>query len=147
VIASEMTFRTSREDDREWMFDLIIKTMSKYIAQTFGQWDEVFHKSQFDKKFQPSAWQVIVFQSEDIGILQTEDRPDTLWISNIQIDPRFQSKGIGSKVIRSLVDKAQRGGKSVTLRVFKVNPARALYERLGFRISGENETHWYMDFV
>ena len=145
-MTSEISFRTCREHDREWLFELFAKTMSEYIAQTFGLWDEPFHRSQFDKEFQPNAWQVILFREEDVGILQTEDRPNTLWISNIQIDPRFQSKGIGSKVIRSLVDKAQRAGKSVTLRVFKVNPARQLYERLGFHLTGENETHWYLDF-
>jgi ribosomal protein S18 acetylase RimI-like enzyme len=32
----------------------------------------------------------------------------------------------------------------VTLQVLKVNPARRLYERLGFRVTGETPTHFLM---
>ena len=31
----------------------------------------------------------------------------------------------------------------ITLRVLKVNPARGLYERLGFSVIRETETHYF----
>lgn len=38
----------------------------------------------------------------------------------------------------------EAGARPVWLQVLKVNPARALYERLGFRVVGQSDTHWHM---
>lgn len=43
-----------------------------------------------------------------------------------------------------LFREADRSDKPVRLRVLKVNPARRLYQRLGFRIVDEDETHYTM---
>jgi ribosomal protein S18 acetylase RimI-like enzyme len=43
-----------------------------------------------------------------------------------------------------VLDEARRSGKPVALQVLKVNPARRLYERLGFSVTGENETLYFM---
>jgi hypothetical protein len=40
---------------------------------------------------------------------------------------------------------AQDGGLPVTMCVLKFNPARRLYERSGFAIVGEIETHYPME--
>lgn len=141
----DISLRICQMGDKDWLFDLVRETMGDYIAQTYGQWDEEHHRARFEAAFDPNEWRIIVFGGKDAGMLQVEERPATFWISNIQIDPRLQRLGIGTTVIRSIIDDAERAGKSVTLRVFKVNPARGLYEKLGFEVSGENETHWYME--
>ena len=56
----------------------------------------------------------------------------------------MQRKGIGSRVIQALLRLARKKSKPVTLAVMKINPARALYERLGFRITHEDEYKVYM---
>ena len=142
-----ISFRTCYDSDRDWLFDLHAKTMAEYIAKTFGKWDDEFQRPLFEENFNPDVRRVIVCAGEDAGVVQIEDRPSTIWIANIQVHPRFQRMGIGARVIRSIIDDAERAGKSVTLRVFKVNPARRLYEKLGFEVSGENETHWYMERI
>ena len=35
-------------------------------------------------------------------------------------------------------------GKTAIIDALKANPAKALYQRLGFRLIGETETHWQM---
>jgi len=59
---------------------------------------------------------------------------DGVHISNIQILPERQSKGIGSLIILKIIRQVQRQEHPVTLQV---NPARRLYELLGFVIEGE----------
>ena len=45
----------------------------------------------------------------------------------------------------SAVDRIDAGRKPVTIGVLKVNPrAQALYEKLGFVVNGESETHNFM---
>jgi ribosomal protein S18 acetylase RimI-like enzyme len=43
-----------------------------------------------------------------------------------------------------LIDEAAREGRATTLGVVKTNPARRLYERLGFAIDHEDERKFYM---
>jgi ribosomal protein S18 acetylase RimI-like enzyme len=56
----------------------------------------------------------------------------------------MQRKGIGTRVIRTLLDVARQQGRAVTLAVMKINPALAPYERFGFRITHEDEYKFYM---
>ena len=62
----------------------------------------------------------------------------------IEISPDYQRRGIGTILMHDLLRKAAARGISVTLQVLKVNPARVLYERLGFELTGETGTHYLM---
>ncbi len=72
------------------------------------------------------------------------------WMSNgillllIYVVPSMQRKGIGSGVIQALLQLGRQKSQPVTLAVMKINPARALYERLGFRTTHEDEYKVYM---
>jgi hypothetical protein len=52
--------------------------------------------------------------------------------------------GATSVFIQSLLADVHRTGKPVVLQVLKANRARRLYERLGFVMTGESETHYVM---
>ena len=60
------------------------------------------------------------------------------------MDRPFQRCGIGTELMKSLIEEAKNAGQSVRLNVVKINPARRLYERLGFRITHEDELKLYM---
>jgi ribosomal protein S18 acetylase RimI-like enzyme len=88
---------------------------------------------------------VIQADGEDIGVLIVEQQLDAIYLAEIQILPDWQGRGIGSSVVRSLMEEAAASGRPLILRVLHVNKrARALYERLGFRPFKEIETHTYM---
>jgi ribosomal protein S18 acetylase RimI-like enzyme len=46
--------------------------------------------------------------------------------------------------MKMLIDEAARDGKAATLGVVKINPARRLYERLGFQPTHEEQRKVYM---
>lgn len=66
------------------------------------------------------------------------------YIRDLQIEPDWQSRGIGSAAIAYAMEIAgQAGFRLLRLRVFCINPAVALYERQGFRIcKTERNTHY-----
>jgi ribosomal protein S18 acetylase RimI-like enzyme len=44
-----------------------------------------------------------------------------------------------------LISAAHNSGKSIRLQVLRTNPAQSLYQRLGFKIVGDSETHIFME--
>jgi ribosomal protein S18 acetylase RimI-like enzyme len=64
---------------------------------------------------------------------------------NIEIAPEFRGRGIGTGLIQDVLIRAAQRLLCVKLQVLKVNlPAQSLYERLGFRVTGETPTHLQM---
>jgi ribosomal protein S18 acetylase RimI-like enzyme len=56
---------------------------------------------------------------------------------SIGVQPNARGQGVGEKLMRALIDEAVRRGLGLCLSVRSENPARRLYQRLGFRdISG-----------
>jgi ribosomal protein S18 acetylase RimI-like enzyme len=54
----------------------------------------------------------------------------------------MQRRGIGTRVIRTVLDAARQQSRAVTLAVMKINPAVKQYQRLGrlgFEITHEDK--------
>ena len=60
------------------------------------------------------------------------------------VDDALRRQGIGTEVVKGLIEEAARAGQALTLGVVKTNPALRLYERLGFRTTHEDERKFYM---
>ena len=63
-------------------------------------------------------------------------------VKELYLDGRFQ-QGIGGSLVQALIKEAGRAGRVVTLGVVKINPARRLYARLGFRTTHEDQYKFY----
>lgn len=136
--------RPAVEDDRAFVFDVVRLTMREYIDRTWG-WDDAWQREHFAAVFDARVLSIIVVEDEDAGVLEVYRNLDALYLANIQVLPRFQSRGVGADIIRGLMERAQALGVPMTLQVLKANPdARRLYQRLGFAMTGETATHWKM---
>jgi ribosomal protein S18 acetylase RimI-like enzyme len=72
-----------------------------------------------------------VVDGVEAGRLDVEERDDEILLALIELAPEYQGRGIGTRLIRELVNRAD--GKRVTLSVLGVNDrAYQLYRRLGF---------------
>ena len=62
-------------------------------------------------------------------------------IARVLVDPARQGRGLGELLLRAVLDEArERGIRTLTLRVIPTNArAIALYEKLGFAFTGEEE--------
>jgi len=58
--------------------------------------------------------------------------------------PTHQNQRLGTNVMQGLLAAAREKQIPLSLQVLKVNPARTLYERLGFAVIGETPTHYQM---
>lgn len=83
------------------------------------------------------AVRVLSRDGRDVGMTKILREGDVWHLVQIQIVPALQGTGLGGAVIRNLLEEAARAGVAVSLQVLKVNPARRLYERLGFTITAD----------
>lgn len=83
--------------------------------------------------------QVIEVEGRPAGLWKLWRRPDAWWILQVQLMPEYQNRGIGAALISGLLAQARDAATPVKLKVLRANPARCLYERLGFVVVGDDE--------
>jgi ribosomal protein S18 acetylase RimI-like enzyme len=137
------SLRAAVEKDGDFIFRLRAATLKEVVEQIWG-WDDAYQEVRFFEKFDPAQWQVIVVDGRDVGALQVWREEGEVVLANIQIAPGFQNRGLGSAVIRDTLAGARSDGLPVTLWVLRVNPARRLYERLGFAVVEETPLRYKM---
>jgi ribosomal protein S18 acetylase RimI-like enzyme len=141
---SDFTTRPARADEAETLYAIHRETMRDYVAQTYGAWDEADQAARFRERFTPGRYEAIEVTGQVIGYIDSAREPAHWNLNNIRVAAEWQGRGIGSALIHALLARAADEGVPVELGVLRVNPARALYERLGFRVVEENETHFRM---
>lgn len=142
-----ISYRSAALDDEEFLYALHRAAMREYIVETWGAWDEAWQRAYFHRHFHPGTLQIIQLEGRDVGTVSFEERGEEFFLERLEIFPVFQGRGVGSAVVRALLEQARGKGKPVALKVLKANRrARSLYQRLGFGVTGESETHYIMAF-
>jgi ribosomal protein S18 acetylase RimI-like enzyme len=140
-----VTLRLCTHNDTDFYYNVKKTTLQAYVEQTYGEWKEDYQRDRHILNFKPENTQIIQYHLTDIGIIAIEEDSDTMMVHNIEILPEYQNRGIGSHLMNKMIQNAKEKGKNITLQVFKTNPkARAFYERLGFKVETETETHFLM---
>lgn len=137
--------RIADKGDFDFVFNLNKAVYIDYIDYVFGGWDEAFQRQFCHSRFK-SGIQIISVDGNDIGVLEFIEKPDQIYLEEIQIDPGFQGRGLGTQIIKDIMDKAFESNRSVGLMVLKINDkAKRLYESLGFTLTSETKTHYIME--
>ncbi|HEY1742239.1 MAG TPA: GNAT family N-acetyltransferase [Granulicella sp.] len=139
----DVRLRPYRDADFEFARQLYFRTMRWAIERLFG-WDQTHQEASFATWFNPQEVSLIIADGVDVGWVQLRSESDSIFLGSIYIEPLMQRKGVGTRVIRAVLDDASPHFRSVTLAVMKINPATALYERLGFKITHEDKHKLYM---
>ena len=84
---------------------------------------------------------------EPAGRLYVHRGPSDIRIMDIALAPAFRGRGIGTGLLRTLIVEAEESGRKLSIHVETNNPARRLYERLGFRPAGEHGVYVLMERV
>ena len=106
--------------------------------------DRAAQETGFQQQWDPAQVRIITLDGADIGWLQTITEDHQLFVAQMFLDRPFQRRGIGTEVMKRLIGEAAGFNQTVRLAVVKINPARRLYERLGFRITHEDDRKFYM---
>ena len=90
---------------------------------------------------------IILVNDEPVGRLLVNRAPTSLTLVDISLLPAARARGIGTQILNELLDEARSQAKPVHLHVEVTNPAKRLYERLGFFTEGEDALYCQMKWI
>ncbi|MGM0520572.1 MAG: GNAT family N-acetyltransferase [Pseudomonadota bacterium] len=129
-------------NDKVFAENLIRQNMAAYHKQLDMYWDPAL----FDKDWGELDSYELVINACPVGLLCINHDEYAYYIRELQIVPQWQRQGLGSKAISYVIETAQQADISlIRLRVFCINPAIALYERMGFRVRKTEDGTHYME--
>lgn len=128
-----ISFRDAVDNDAQFIDRLTESVMKEYVYQVWGEGTEYFNTYREINKLDSKNTHIITHDGNDIGRLAVTAADDkTIRLFNIQLLPQYHNKGIGTDIIQQLISFADKKGKDLELLVLEVNPAKRLYEKLGF---------------
>ncbi|MFT4100800.1 MAG: GNAT family N-acetyltransferase [Burkholderiaceae bacterium] len=143
----KIELRQATGADAQLVYDITEAAMRGYVEKAFGPWVESFQREVIGNSFDPSTHHVIVVDGDAAGIIAAPLHDSHIQLEKLYLLPRFQRKGVGSKLLRELQQSATARNRPVRLRVLAVNnEARRLYERLDFIVTHETPERVFMEY-
>lgn len=145
----EYTFRDCLLDDFDFLFDLKKQNFKWYVDKIWG-WrdDEQKKRLEDDLKDHLPHKKIIIIEGKKAGVYASHITENgDFFINEISLLKEYQGKGIGRRILEEQLKQNKEKKIRTILQVFKDNPAKRLYERLGFKIYGETQTHYLMEVV
>ena len=143
----EYSFRDCMLDDFDFLFELKKQNFKWYVDKIWG-WKDDEQKERLKQDLQEhlAHKRIILTDNNKIGVYAVHTTEDgDFFINEISILREYQNKGIGRKILEEQLKENRQKGIRTILQVFKDNPAKSLYEKLGFKVYGETETHYQME--
>jgi RimJ/RimL family protein N-acetyltransferase len=146
--------RPITEGDVDFLYRLYATTREEELKQV--PWTEeqkaAFVRQQFEaqhafwqENYTDTSWDLILADGEPIGRLYVARWPDDIRIVDIALVPEHRGGGLGTRLIRDLFAEGDASGRKVSIHVELFNPARRLYERLGFVQAEERGVYLRME--
>ncbi len=134
--------RAATQQDLAFARTLTHEAMGDYYQQYGLLWsDRGFDTAWADRE----NW-LICRDADVLGFISLSRDSRALYIRELHMIEGCRGLGAGSWVLQQMALKAQAPGL-LRLTVFKTNPARRLYQRMGFSIAGEENCFWRMEQI
>ena len=137
---SSLLFKDATMKDYNFCHDLAKENMLDLVVKHWGSWNSEIYKKSFD----PSRTKLIIYNNKKIGFFRTKTENNILYIEDLQLLPSIKGKGLGTKTVKLIEDKAKKNNiKIIQLSVFKDNLAFNFYKKLDYKIK-EDIKHSYI---
>lgn len=148
-----VTYRPVRDDDGEFLATLYASTRTEemqhlpWTAEQKAAFLEMQFQAQtahYAGEYDSSGFFIIEQAGQRIGRLYRELQGDDIHIIDISLIPETRGAGLGSTLLQEILDEAAANGFTVSIYVEHFNPAKRLYQRLGFQEIHENGVYHLM---
>lgn len=139
--------RQATWEDFDFLFELKRQNFKWYVDQIWG-WkdDEQTQRLTEDLNQHLKDKKIIMIEGQPVGVyaMHITEQGDC-FINEISLVEAYQKKKIGTEILRKQLEENRKQQRRTILQVFKENRAKELYERLGFKVYGETDTHYQME--
>ena len=148
--------RPVRPDDDELLRRVFASTREAEL--TLVGWDagqkDAFLRMQFDAQrrhysehYAGASFQVVEVDGSPAGRLYVARWPEEIRVVDIALLPEYRNLGVGTVLLQRVLAEGEAEGRRVTVHVERLNPARRLYERLGFSPGTDDGVHVLMTWL
>jgi ribosomal protein S18 acetylase RimI-like enzyme len=132
-----------RPSDEPFLYQTFASTRAEEMALIGwnAEQQETFLRMQYEAQRRsylvqlPDAkYWVIRCHGSEVGRLIIDRTPEEIHVVDIALLPEFRRRGIGSTLMKAIINEASQAAKTVRLHVERFNPALCWYERLGFGV-------------
>ncbi|MEU6343977.1 GNAT family N-acetyltransferase [Streptomyces sp. NPDC046977] len=106
--------------------------------ERLGRYDGQRVRQRLRDGFTPAHTRVIEVGGAFAGCVALRPSAGAHWLEHFYLAPHLQGVGIGTAVLRAVLEECDREGTPVRLNVLQGSPARRLYERHGFTLDTED---------
>jgi GNAT superfamily N-acetyltransferase len=141
-----ITLRPVTSADRRFVEHVYFSTQRWIIDKLFGGWrgDDI-ELTKFAQFYDEKRAEIINIDGEDSGWIDVAREETAMSVNCIFLLQHKQQLGIGSFLLKAIINEAISSGKSLRIATAKINPARFLYQRLGFVVIEESEYKLQME--
>jgi len=136
-----ITLRDAAHEDAAFLLEVYGSTRADELALVpwSDEQKKAFVRFQFDaqhasyhERFPEASYQIILREGERIGRLYVLREDEAIRILDITVLPQCRNAGVGTSLIRELLNEGAQASKPVHIWVEHFNPSLRLFERLGF---------------
>ena len=141
-------------DDEPFLDELYASTrddLNRFITDKsqLRQLLKMQHNAQeaaYSAEFPNASHDILLLSGNAIGRLIVDRRPDAIHGVDLALLPEVRGVGIGTIILRNLFKECEDLNVRFIFHVLKNNPAKRLYERLGCLVTGDDITHFSMEW-
>ncbi|MEU5668007.1 GNAT family N-acetyltransferase [Streptomyces longwoodensis] len=119
-------------------------TVMRADLERLGRYDDHRVRQRLRDSFSPQYTSVIMLDRGLAGCVTVRPAGGRQWLEHFYLAPHCQGRGLGSAVLRTVLERTDAQGTTVGLNVLQGSGARRLYERHGFIVEDQDEIDVFM---
>jgi len=150
-----ITLRPVNPGDEDFLLEVYASTREDELAQL--PWDDnqrahflrmqfAAQQQDYQRRFPDAEHRLILLNERPIGGHYVARNESEIRILEIAILPADRKKGVGTRLIRNLLDEAAKTRRLVRVYVERFNPSLDLFERLGFARVDDIGSHFLLEW-
>lgn len=147
ISASAVKLRPARASDEKFLEELYLQSRDWEVEQSnlppqqvalFLRQQYALQKQHYDKVYPNADRHILEHRGKAVGRLFVDTVDGTLRLIDITLVRSARNAGVGKHFIQMLQKQAKKEKRALTLHVHRFNPAKRLYESLGFLQTATN---------
>jgi|TARA_Y100001960_G_C13922684_1_gene470708 GNAT superfamily N-acetyltransferase len=135
--------RKAENSDYEFLFELKKSAEFEPIKAVFG-WDESVQREIHHNEWVEEKPTIIEVDGVAVGSYLVQYHSENLYFGRFFLLPEHQGKGIGSQVLKAVIELAEQKSLPIKLCYLQGNRVGQLYKRFGFEVTGQDEQFVHM---